>query len=362
MIAHQDVITENPRIRPGDYYSKLIEITDHLIRRSDSGQVLHYLIGPHVARFRFVNPNLIPTITPAFAHLECSPEPDTDLRPDFEIRFWDSESSGITLEAPPWNRIRGGIVSFTEGDTKIWYDMGSAILYAYNSVEKSGVFWARDHRRIPVSEIASPLRSLFGWWFSSTTLQMIHGGAIGTEYGGVLIVGPGGSGKSTTCSLALESESKTGMGFLADDFCLVDTGDEPCVYSIYGSCKLSPDVIHQFPGLISTAVNPTEDENHDKLICLLNPEYSDRIFRRLPIRAVLTPAFHEGDETSILPMSPVKALAAIVPSTVFILSADTQNAVRKMGNLVRRTPCYRLLLGSDHERIIGSIGDFLRKL
>ena len=74
---------------------------------------------------------------------------------------------------------------------------------------------------------------------------MVHAAAVGDESGGVLLVGRGGSGKSTTALSCLGTQ----VGYLADDYCLVEMVEGPRVHSLYTSGKANRGSIARLPRL-----------------------------------------------------------------------------------------------------------------
>jgi hypothetical protein len=63
--------------------------------------------------------------------------------------------------------------------------------------------------------------------------------------------------------------------------------------------------------------------------------------------------------TGAVPISPVEALKALAPSTLFQLIGASQKDLRAMAELVRKVPCYRLELGTDLAAIPRAIEQLL---
>src|SRR5262249_49065941 len=78
-------------------------------------------------------------------------------------------------------------------------------------------------------------------WLAGRGLQVLHAAAVAFAGRGVLLVGPGGAGKTTAalaCALA-------GGDFLGDDLCAVEAGGIPRVHSLFGTVKLNADSARQ---------------------------------------------------------------------------------------------------------------------
>jgi hypothetical protein len=141
----------------------------------------------------------------------------------------------------------------------------------------------------------------------------------------VLIVGPGGAGKST-CAVAAW---RSGLPYLADDYCLA-RGDR--LESLYCSAKLWRRDL--------TGPAEVYDADGKGLFWVEAPA------RHAALRAVVVPE-RTGEARAVLePISAGQALRAVAPSTLFQLPWSGPETVRGLGELVRRVPCYRLRLGA----------------
>lgn len=352
VISPLQLLNSNPTLSPKEYFEEVTSKFDKAVATSAPIKKF-FQMGKYKVVFCFSNSKLIPWITPAMAHIEIPACDSFDL----ELNFWDSCSTGISLDPPPWTDVHAGHLSFHEDPFLIRFDHFSEILHLYNREKLQGYLWFKDFREVPYYETAAPLRSLFNWWLQDTPYQLMHGGALATDQGGVLIMGPGGTGKSTTCSLAFRSSLK----YLSDDFCLVDTGPEKRVYSIYSSSKLRPDVYQRFPEL-----NPSlywkPQSSVEKAVYLLFPHFKEKILRSAPLKALLIPKITGKPHTEIYPTSPVKALAALAPSTVFHLSGPGDYTFKKTVQLVKGLPSYQLALGAQLEEIPEKINNFINAL
>ena len=106
-------------------------------------------------------------------------------------------------------------------------------------------FWTPAPSAMASWDWAAPLRAILHWWLGSHGVVQVHGGAIGTAEGGVLVVGRGGSGKSTTALSSLGA----GLRYAGDDFVAITTRPDAWVHSLYCSGKLDPGHLERFPRL-----------------------------------------------------------------------------------------------------------------
>ncbi|HKY64072.1 MAG TPA: hypothetical protein VJR29_11695 [bacterium] len=321
--------------------------------RAQDGRRVEFRLGPANVAFRFANSALLSTIMPPFAHL---PPSDPASQRWLSVDLWDGESSGIVLKPPPMKELHGGRVYLGEGRHSVLYDYHAQILCLYDAEDRHAIFWTPRADTFPYFESVSPLRVIFDWFFTDSSLQMMHAGSVGTEKGALLLVGKGGSGKSTTCSLAFRSE----LSFLGDDFCLVDSA-KPRVYSLYASSKLCPDVVDRFPEL-KPAQNYSPRHPEEKATFLLAEKFSSKIPASLPLKAVVVPRLRDSEESSFRPAKPMEALTALAPSTVFILSRNGDHGFKKSAELLRRVPSYTLELGRNFSGVTACLVGLLDQL
>ncbi|MDQ2674061.1 MAG: serine kinase [Chloroflexota bacterium] len=321
--------------------------------RRAGGVVAHdYIVGGHPVRLRFAGPALVPRLAPALSHL-AAPEP---LEPQLTISIWDGDSTGSGTPPGPWDEVEDtGDRTHLCAGTRI-----RAVFYPEPPMmsfldEPSGqaCFWTRSAATVPFYETGSPFRPIFNWWMGSHGRQFAHAAAVGTEAGGVLLVGRGGSGKSTTAMACLGA----GLRYAGDDHCLVSTDPIPYAHSLYCSGKLNPDSLERLPALRPALSNGDRLDQEKGLILLAGLAWP-RVVAGFPIRAILMPQVHPGPETELVSASPAAALLALAPSTMLPLPKSHSAGLGALATLVRRVPCYRLRLGAcldDAPRVIAGL-------
>jgi hypothetical protein len=176
---------------------------------------------------------------------------------------------------------------------------------------------------------------------------------VGTRDGGALLVGRGGSGKSTTALACLEA----GLQYAGDDHCLVSIDPIPYAHSLYSSGKLNPDSLERLPALRAAVANG-DRLDCEKALLLLAPFAPDRVVAGFPLRAIILPQVHGGPETELRPASPAAALLALAPSTLLPLPKSHGAGLAALATLTRQLPCYHLRLGAclqDAPRVIARL-------
>lgn len=306
-----------------------------------------YRIGDSLIRLRFAGEAMISQLTPALAHLAVAP---SSAQADLTVCIWDSVSTRESLPPPPWSNdaygARAEITGFNTDRIKTVYHLESSVLSLLDLKENLGFYWTRDAANFPIYKIAAPLISILHWWLRKRGHQVVHAAAVGQGSGAVLIAGRSGSGKSTSALSCLDSP----LLYLGDDYCLITAAPEPRVYSLFSSAKLTPDSLARLPHL-RAAIYRQADELADKSLLFLHRQFREKIGQSLPLRAVLIPRVVGGRDTSLVRISPVAALTALAPSTIYQLAGADQSSLQMMSAVVKQLPCYELRLGTEMAQI-----------
>jgi hypothetical protein len=305
-----------------------------------------YSVAGNPLRLRLAGDALAPLIKPPLEHLVSS----SRATPALTICAWDPETTGVHPPACPWN-------AGDDGDqAKISVSNWDGVEFAL--FKGSGELNVLDRRRKLgfhcVSRAAAifsgPLLIQLHWWLGELGLHCIHAGAVGFKDGGALLVGKGGSGKSTSALCCLDSN----LGYVADDHCLLSAGPAPYVHSLYSSGKLTASQLDQLSFLDALAESP-KGIAADKTVIFLDRRARQKLLPGFPVRMVLVPRIVGGLTTTAVAISPVEALKALAPSTLFQLIGASQKDFHAMAELVKNVPCYRLELGTDLRAIAGAI-------
>ena len=174
--------------------------------------VRDYRIAGRKLRLRFAGSALVDQTTAALAHART-----TASEPELKVDLWDSESTGQPRLRPAWGADaylhHGAIDGFYDERLQVIFSHGSAALTVTIPDRGRAIYWISSAARFPDIERGSPLRTLIHQWLSRGGLQLVHAAALGGPEGCVLVVGRGGSGKSSTALACLDSD----LGHLADD-------------------------------------------------------------------------------------------------------------------------------------------------
>ena len=310
---------------------------------------------------RFASQALRERLTPAFAHLLQAPDA-ASARPALTIHLWDSASTGA--EPPPRPRVPvnhapGALYHFHEAPLQGVYRPGLESLSILDSEAGVAWHWVADAFEQPYWDEACPIRQILFWWLGSRGYLQVHGAAVGTSAGGVLLVGKGGSGKSTVALSTLGSN----LLYAGDDYVAVAVEPSPRVQSLYSSGKLEPQHVHELLPHLLPLLSNAERLESEKAVIYVQEHFPDQTTSGFPLRAVLVPRVRAAQrESRIVEASRAAAFAALAPSTILQLHTADSKAFEAMAKLIGRVPCHGLEVGSDVSAIPEVIGNFLAGL
>ena len=313
-----------------------------------------YRIGGHDVCVRTIPEQDARRLRPALGHLALSEASASAV--GLTISAWN----GATPSAPPvladlLRRLqanwcaecgpRGEVLELHSVGISAIYNAGPNVLTVIDFERNWGWLLKLDDDAFPYWEVGSPFRFLLHEWFAARGLQYVHGAAIGTEKGGVLLVGKGGSGKSTTALLC----AAAGMHYAGDDYCLIDPS-RAWAHSLYNTGKLKgPDDYARLPELKGLSTNPDSFERggDGKGVYFLDEIWPDRVVAGMPLRAIVVPRITGQAASSVEPCSAFDAVVAMLPSTVAQLPAASNEDCDRMVALAEKLPAYVLHLGTD---------------
>ncbi len=312
-----------------------------------------YDIAGYCIRLFFANEALIPYFTPAIAHRRI----DNVEKVDLNVCLWDTFSTGVPAAPSPWTKddyiARGEIQNFDyESTIKYSFDLGGGGLSALDSASNTAIYWIHHFSHVRDYEQGAPLRTILYWWLRDRNHQMLHAAAVGSENGGVLLVGKGGSGKSTTALACLANS----FCYVSDDYCLLRIADSHA-YSVYNTGKLTTKSQQLLP--IFDNVEHIEGE---KRLFFLSKQFADQLARSIPIRAIIFPRIAGDAPARLHPLSSAKALIALAPSSIFQMPGAGAKDFQHMVKLVKKVPCFSLDLNKDPKQATIVIKDLLETL
>lgn len=202
------------------------------------------------------------------------------------------------------------------------------------------------------------LRLAAGWWQQSLKTQQtpwllslawllrergrytLHAGAVARGGAGLLIAGDSGSGKSST-ALSLIHQ---GWDFLADDAVLLEPGVAPRLHALARGFAFHPALAERLPGLTGEAIG-------QKHFAADATGFPGRPLAACRPAALLFPQVVDADLSRLAPLSSAQAMLALLPASTGIVcgggAGQSQAHLSALGELVARTPAWRLAAGRD---------------
>ncbi|MEQ1948296.1 MAG: serine kinase, partial [Bryobacteraceae bacterium] len=331
---------------------------DDAVARKGS-ETRDFEIGGKRIRMNFAGADLGHTLTRALAHLTAP----SQLDPELTICVWDSTNhkpdsfllkaylAAVTHDWWDFVNPRGQLLDFHKPPFMAAYHPGSQVLSVLDLSSNTGLYWRNAANPLPYYEAGSPFRTMLHWWFRARGMQFVHAASVGANGRGVLLVGKGGSGKSTSALVCLNA----GLQYLGDDYCVVAVNPEPTVHSLYNTCKLVGEAdLERFPGLAQRVWN-RERASDDKATVFLQEHWPERLGRCGTVQAILIPQVTGKRNTALRPGTRMEALTALAPTTLAQLPSSDAQDLRTMKEIVHSAPVFVLELGTDLSQIPDAI-------
>lgn len=336
-----------PRIIGG-----LSELTDRIrarIREVHDEQSVNYEIAGLPVRFRYLDPQLKEQASPAFHHLRTA----MNIQPELTVLL-DGASSPLAslpylLDWDGWGERDIWAIKFEE--MMLIIQQNGMVVSALDYSNNTGYRLERRTTGMIYLDRAAPMHHLLTLLLGIQGRYLFHGAAVGEEEGGVLILGAGGSGKSTTALACLED----GMAYAGDDRCLLAIHGLPHVYSLYGTAKLMD--INQFP-CFASVVDMDGITRDEKAMYLLHRLSDNTLHCGFPLRAIMLAQIEAIEETRISPTSHARGFLALAASVALHMPERRKHTLRCLDSVARQLPVYDLKLGAN----IRSTPEVIRKL
>lgn len=189
---------------------------------------------------------------------------------------------------------------------------------------------------VPTWDLCAPFRIPLGFLLPRFGYHLVHGAAVHTDQGGCLLVGKGGSGKSSTALVALSPDSR--LGFLGEDYLLVEEANTT-VHPFYRSLKVDSRGLERMPWLAGFETVGEQDQKS----CRLVPR--SLLAERSRMRVLLWP-----DRGSLTPFTPIPrgtALRKFAPSSLFQNPNAGPEDFRALVSLGRELESFGMGLGDS---------------
>ena len=319
---------------------------------------LHLSIAGFPVRIRIVGSAWGAAVKRALGHLSGSLTDGYAALDGLTIDVWDSHESGVRVpgfdhspDAPPTllkASTDRSCVGLYRPHGVMWLDEAAGYLVGFT----------RGVHQLTLDERARPFHKLLSHWLGNRGVQFLHAGLMCAGDTGVLLVGSGGAGKSTTSTACLMA----GMEYLGDDFVgLSEKAGEFVGHGFYATCLLDRTQLQNFPRLAPHAYAPNYDFEDKQLVYL--DCFSSQLLRRTTrIRALILPKIVGGLGSSVERATRIDGLMALAPTSVMYLPKPSLDAFNRVAALAEAVPSFRLNLGTDLKNVAYCVRSVLNQL
>lgn len=336
---------------PDDYFEAVLDVGRAGCDRGLSSEIA--VAGKRV-RLRFSSPCLQSQMLRALCHVLDAPSDKEAL----EVFIWSSNDR-LLLDRSPWDTgyywQSGKMLSVRHDRGYLACNPQLGAVSLYDRRARQAAFWVPDERRLHACISGAPLLNLLNWWLAEHGLAVCHAASFGLPEAAVLVVGRGGSGKSTTAFASLA----TRLGYISDDYAVVEVGDVPTVHSLYSSGKLYVDQLRRhFPELDRGDANSglLADE---KKILFLGETHPAKLLRQAPLKAIFVPQIVKRTSPVLESISAGEAMKALGPNNVLQLPGNQRLKFSMLAALTRALPAYRIQLCPELGKNLELIQSFL---
>jgi hypothetical protein len=277
--------------------------------------------------------------------------PPSQSSPSHELRVWDGNDAENRPPRARWDPADalplGVISSHSNESIRCAVDFHTESLIVSHFARRQTHTWYPDIAVLPHWAKASPFRIPLSWLCNRHQMQIVHGAAVGINGRAVLLVGDGGSGKSTTalaCALA-------GFDYLGDDYCAIEPAAGK-VHMVYRTAKMFGATLDLLPTMRDRVANLDRIEV-EKGVAFLDADHV-KLRHSAEISAIVLPRVGEGP-SMIYPATRKEVIQAVLPSTIGGLMGGTAVTPRLIMELVRSVPAYHLVLRPDIPAVVDAV-------
>ncbi|HQL01653.1 MAG TPA: hypothetical protein PK090_12820 [Smithellaceae bacterium] len=319
-------------------------------------EVRYLRVGGRLIQLRFASEKIIEAVLPAVEHLICEPEAGLSLI----VTLCDRPRAGEVHDLSPWReeieRCRDKLLMVNAEAFHMQYNPDSTVYSLIDLASKRAIYYADDFGKVPYYERSAPLKFILHWWCEHQGWCLVHAGAVGLAEAGVLLVGRGGSGKSTTAVCA----ALNGLLYAGDDYVVLRHSPGPSALSLYVSGKLNEDMLSGLPGLLPHVANG-ERSPGDKALVFFGEAFQSVWTGEIPLRAIVATKISDGI-ARLQKSSATLVFAEMAASTIFQMPGSGGQTLAAVKKLFSELPVYTLWLDSDFSENIRLINTFCKEI
>ena len=194
------------------------------------------------------------------------------------------------------------------------------------------------------------------------TSNLVHGAVIGYKNNGICFCARGQRGKSTLSVLSMMK----GFEYVSDDYLILHQNEKKELLSspIYSIITLSPEMYNRLYGYMKGSQFVSNNARKDKYVFNIS-NYHNTFKKNYPIKLCIFPEIVSDKDPSIKSCSieeKGRAIVQIIQSTLSQTQDMSENwTVKKIMNMVKDLPFYKLNLCHDIDRNTEFLRDFMNK-
>lgn len=203
-------------------------------------------------------------------------------------------------------------------------------------------------------DAGSPLRHPLQWALANPRRRLAHAGSLSLNGHGVILVGPGGSGKSGTTLAGLAA----GLQTVGDDYILLDLADGPDALPLYRVVKQDEAGLRRLPGVSGrlAGLAPNWQGKFE-----FDPErlFPGSLADRMRICGILMPRLGGEGRSSLEPVPRLEAASYLQEAMFPEPGREPTSDLLFLTALLLRAPAYRITLSTDPAEIAETIRAFI---
>ena len=238
--------------------------------------------------------------------------------------------------------------------TVIKGEHGSDPCTIFDPHRQMGVQLIGTMNELPPWDAGAPCRILLNLGAVSRGWYLVHGAVLSVADEGVLIVGPGGAGKSGTTLAGIS----TGLKTAGDDYVLIRPTSPPTAFRVYNIFKQDRVRLARIDGLAEATARLKTNWNN-KLE--FDPEdlFPGCLVEHVRLHAILAPKIAYEPRTRLVKVDPQSVFQQLAPSLWTQLPGTPVSGFRFATWLTRSLPTYGVSLSDDPAEIGDTIGRFI---
>ena len=324
------------------YFASLRDVSESVMSHDTSRYSSYLRVADVPCAIRVNDPGLLAALTDGLS--DVAPYGTSNDR-GLRITGWACDVADLPLPPPPEGgaevALRGELPAVDGQRYRFAFFAHSRTLMAADVLAGECIIITESSHAFTGFDRASPMRGPLSWLLLPRGRVLVHAGAVAKAGKAALLIGPGGAGKSTLATWAVQH----GWEYIGDDLVAVSNAGNFRVYSLYSTAKLAQATPYPLP---DTAYERDWQEWGAKKIYRLDREFTHSIVASAKLVAVVL-IDRDGDKAGLQRLSPAVATQVVAATTHTLLPGAGPEVLQTLAAATRSTPCWRLNPGAEPE-------------